>query len=149
MTTKTSTPAIYRADVTYTLRSQTCCNCGVLFGVEVGYDDRRRDDQQTFYCPNGHGQSYTQSRTKRELEQAKRELEASRQIAASERSRRESAQRIAEAQRRSAAAHKGWATRIRNAIAQGFCPACNTRFPDVAQHMSAEHPDFHHNVEES
>ena len=36
MSTKTNAPAVYDASTIYTLVDETCCNCGVLFGMEAG-----------------------------------------------------------------------------------------------------------------
>lgn len=52
---------------------QLCCTCGVEFGVPDEYDTHRRNDGRTFYCPNGHGQSYTDS-TASQLAKAKQDL---------------------------------------------------------------------------
>jgi hypothetical protein len=38
-----------------------CCNCGVVFLVSERLHLSWRRTKQTFYCPNGHGQSYTKS----------------------------------------------------------------------------------------
>jgi hypothetical protein len=38
-----------------------CYKCGILFSVSKEFDDNRRKDKMTFYCPNGHGQSYIKS----------------------------------------------------------------------------------------
>lgn len=131
--TTTKNPAVYRADVTYTLRSQTCCECGVLFGLELGYDDRRREDHKSFYCPNGHSQHYTGKTAAQKLQE---QLDAARSLAQREAARRRSADYQARA-------YKGHATRLRNRIAQGFCPAgCDQQFPDVQGHLAAEHPEF-------
>ena len=35
-----------------------CCSCGMTFGVPSDFDVRRRRDGKSFYCPNGHSQSY-------------------------------------------------------------------------------------------
>ena len=32
--------------------------CGIVFWITKGFDDRRRSDHKTFYCPNGHTMSY-------------------------------------------------------------------------------------------
>jgi len=37
----------------------TCCNCGCLFAITDDMDNRLRKCHNTFYCPNGHPQSYT------------------------------------------------------------------------------------------
>jgi hypothetical protein len=36
-----------------------CCECGILFQIPESYDENRREDGGEFFCPNGHGQSYT------------------------------------------------------------------------------------------
>lgn len=38
---------------------ETCCNCGMHFAVPVDFQNRRKEDHKTFYCPSGHGQAYT------------------------------------------------------------------------------------------
>lgn len=142
MSTKTSTPAVYRTDVTYALRPINCYLCGVLFGMESGYDERRINDHRNFYCPNGHSQAYI---GKSKVEQ---ERDAARELAERESKRRVWAEKDAqyerdqaERARRSAAAYKGWATRIRNRISNGVCPCCNRSFTNVRRHMSTQHPD--------
>lgn len=144
MTTKTSKPAVYQTQVTYQLFALTCCNCGVLFGLENGYDDERRKDHRNFYCPNGHPQGYHGP------SQLERERDAARQLAERESRRRQYAEQSAqqaredaERERRSAAAYKGHATRIRNRIANGVCPAgCNRHFDNIQRHIATKHPDF-------
>lgn len=44
---------------------EDCCTCGVIFAVDRSYLDARKTDLATFYCPNGHGMSYTQSEADR------------------------------------------------------------------------------------
>lgn len=135
MATRT-TPAVYDQSVTYKLHPLTCYLCGVLFGLEDGYDDRRRNDHKSFYCPNGHSQAYN---GKSQVEQ---ERDAARALAQREAQRRQWAEQEAVEARRSAAAHKGWATRIRNRIANGVCPCCNRSFENVRRHIASQHPDF-------
>lgn len=43
-----------------------CYCCGVLFGVTDQLHGQLKKAKQTFYCPNGHGQSYIKS-TEEEL----------------------------------------------------------------------------------
>lgn len=140
MTTKTSTPAVYSATATYTLASLTCCSCGVLFGMEFGYNHQRTEDHERFFCPNGHGQSYT---GKTEAQKLQEQLDAARSLAQREAARRQQAEERTEVERRSAAAYKGHVTRIRNRIANGVCPAgCNRHFENVERHIATQHPDF-------
>lgn len=51
----------------------TCCNCAVVFGFPKDHEARLRQTRQTFYCPNGHGQSFT---GKTEAEKLREQLEA-------------------------------------------------------------------------
>lgn len=140
MSTKTSTPACYELGHTYTLTPQTCCNCGVLFAMEYWRTKRLQENHQTFYCPNGHGQSYTGPT---EADRLKGQLEAARSLAVREADRRREAEARTEAERRSSAAYKGHVTRIRNRIANGVCPAgCNRHFDNVERHIASKHPDF-------
>lgn len=140
---KTSKPAVYDALVTYKLFALTCYLCGVLFGIEGGYDERRRKDHKSFFCPNGHSQAYVgPSQAERERDAAVAERDAARALAERESRRRRNAEITAEHERRSAAAHKGWATRIRNRIKNGVCPCCNRSFANVRRHIETKHPDF-------
>jgi hypothetical protein len=41
---------------------QDCITCGVVFFLPETLDKHVRDTGQSFYCPNGHAQSYTESR---------------------------------------------------------------------------------------
>lgn len=38
-----------------------CCCCGVLFAVSSKLQGNFKKTKQDFYCPNGHGQNYTES----------------------------------------------------------------------------------------
>lgn len=39
----------------------TCINCGCTFYIPQTLDTMRREDQKSFYCYNGHSQSYSKS----------------------------------------------------------------------------------------
>lgn len=125
--------------VAITLESETCCNCGVVFGMESGHRHRLRQSHDWFYCPNGHGQHYTgKSEAQKANELAEwraRQLEYARGEAAAERDRRQAAER-------SRAAIKGQNTRLRRKVAAGQCPCCSERFPDLETHIADAHPDF-------
>ena len=43
------------------LISVECFKCGVLFSVSYYLNSNWKRDKATFYCPNGHSQSYTKS----------------------------------------------------------------------------------------
>lgn len=42
-----------------------CCRCGVLINITVSFKQHLLDTKQSFYCINGHCQSYTESTTEK------------------------------------------------------------------------------------
>lgn len=108
--------------------------CGVEFAVTAGYDSRRVDKGDDFYCPNGHAMSYTNS-TARKLA---RERERAGRLAAQLEQER-AAHATTERRRRSA---KGQLTKVRRRVAHGVCPCCNRSFADLAAHMAEKHPKY-------
>lgn len=128
---------------TTTIRSIDCSECGLTFGISTTFEQRRRTDKRSFYCPNGHGQYFPGP------SKVEQERDAARALAERESNRRKYAERNARAAeneaehaRRSAAAYKGWATRVRKRIANGVCPCCNRSFTNVRRHMTTQHPDY-------
>lgn len=47
--------------ITITYDNVSCCSCGVIFGFQSGLNAQRKESKATFYCPNGHAQSYIKS----------------------------------------------------------------------------------------
>lgn len=43
------------------IMSETCCECGLIFGMEKEYRQKLIDTGKSFSCPNGHKQHYTNS----------------------------------------------------------------------------------------
>jgi hypothetical protein len=119
---------------------ETCCRCGVEFGMPKALRDVRLADHGNFYCPLGHPQHYTAGKTEVELEREKRErAEADRDFWM----REEAAERErAEAEKRRHAATKGQLTKAKKRIGNGVCPCCNRHFSNVERHMATQHPDF-------
>lgn len=37
-----------------------CAACQLLFMITTDFEERRRKDHNSFYCPNGHSNSYSQ-----------------------------------------------------------------------------------------
>lgn len=125
-----------QVDIALKLYTQTCCNCGIHFGVPDDFDDRRRSDHQTFYCPSGHAQSYV---GKTEAEKLKQEL-ATRTAALVEAERRLQAETN---MRRSAQQQEKTAkTKLRKTlhrVEHGVCPQCHQTFSQLAAHMKNQH----------
>lgn len=111
-----------------------CCECGVQFGVTQAYDAARQSDGKTFYCPNGHGQAYTETDAMR-LRKAEERL-------AEETRRRKAAQDLLRAEERSHSATRGHLTRTKKRVAGGVCPCCNRSFVKLAAHMKTKHPHY-------
>lgn len=121
-----------------TLVLEKCCVCGIAFGMPADFQAYIRRDKRMFYCPNGHGQSYTHNEADKlrdELTRERARLDQARAEAAGLRRRGV----VKDHQLR---ARKAVATKLRNRIAAGKCPCCHTRFKDLAEHMKAEHPKW-------
>lgn len=108
-----------------------CYKCGMPFGVPDRWKQNRMKDQESFYCPNGHRQAYSESsdsRLRKEVERKERELEQ-------ERAAKRKAARERDAIRKS---HRKMRERVKN----GVCPCCNRTFQNLLQHMRTKHADL-------
>lgn len=108
-----------------------CIHCGLPVLAPSSLESEIRNRAKTFYCCNGHEMAYRESeadRLKARLAQAERE--------------RDGARARAEMADRSAAAHKGKLTELKNRIHNGVCPCCKRSFQNLRRHMSTKHPDF-------
>lgn len=120
-----------------------CAGCSVDFGIGDDFMRRRRDDHQTFYCPNGCWNHYPgPSAAEKEQKRLARELEAARSLAQRESSRRRDAEQTARRKDYEARAAKGQLTKTKKRVAAGVCPCCNRSFANLAQHMAGQHPDY-------
>lgn len=124
----------YQIDTSTQLYVQSCCSCGVTFGMPNDMDDQRRKDGKSFYCPNGHSQSYSETDGKRLKLERERTARLTAQLD-QQRAAREAAERRASALR-------GQVTKIKRRIGKGVCPCCNRSFSALAEHMRTQHPEF-------
>jgi hypothetical protein len=117
---------------TITLNLHECPDCGCVYGLTTDYEDRRRHDHKTFYCPNGHRLNYSQEnreeKLKRQLEWTSRDL-----------SQTQSQLLVTKRQK---AAVKGQLTKTKRRVANGVCPCCNRTFENLAAHMHGQHPEY-------
>jgi hypothetical protein len=105
---------------------ETCCVCGIPFGMPRWLDEQRREDGKSFFCPNGHDQIFSRS-TKEELAEARRRLASLEEDLRVERmARKEAETENARQSKRSAA---------------GVCPCCHRSFVQLARHMKTKHPE--------
>jgi phage/plasmid primase-like uncharacterized protein len=109
---------------------EECCNCGVLFALTADLKQHRLDDHQTFYCPNGHPQSYVGKTDAEKLREARTEIE---RIKAETRAKLQ-----AEQDQRAAAERE--LHRHRQRARGGVCPCCKRSFVQLARHIKVKHP---------
>jgi len=126
------------AILTFDIHYCPTAGCGIAFGVEQGFTERRRSDAKSFHCPNGHSMSYGESeadKLRKQLETAERRLASTQSTLTSTRDQLESTQR-------SRNAYLGQVKSLKTRIGKGVCPCCNRTFANVARHMGTQHPDF-------
>lgn len=118
-------------NITITLAEQACCNCSTHFAMDSNLKEVLLERGGTFYCPNGHGQSYTETevmRLKKQNDNLNKRIVW--------------AEQEAESAKRKKTAIKGQLTKTRNRIANGVCPCCHRTFKQLAAHIDNKHPDF-------
>lgn len=125
--------------VTLVLEEVTCCNCGLLFGLESSHKQRLLRSHETFTCPAGHQQHFTGESDVERLKREKAEAERMTQLARESRDREQ--QRRFQTERR-LQAQKGATTRLKRRAAAGTCPCCQRTFHSLTEHMKKQHPDF-------
>lgn len=104
--------------------SITCFRCGVVFGVPEHWLKSRREDKESFWCPNGHQQAFVKSL----VDQLRQERDSLRQQMSRVIDEREEQRKIVK--------------RLQKRAAAGTCPCCHRTFSNMATHMKKQHPDF-------
>ena len=129
--------------------TEICANkaCCVKFGLEQSMYDQLQRNGQTFYCPNGHSQSYILGKTpeqklREQLEEERLARQRAEQRVAQRDDEVREAREEAEHQRRRANGYKGHATKITKRAKAGICPCCNRHFVQLERHMASKHPEF-------
>ena len=121
------------------IRIIECANCSIDFGIGEDFRKRRREDHDTFYCPNGHSNFYPQ---KDEAAKQRERADGLEQRLKYALARATSAEDQAQAAEYSRRAQKAVNTKLRKRIAAGVCPCCNRTFQDLLRHMKGQHPDY-------
>jgi len=118
---------------TTTMNVHECPACGVLYAFTDKFEQSRRDDHKSFYCPNGHSLSYQGDTEADKLRAKLLTAEAERDHA-----RRQREEAEAEARR---AARK--LKTLERKAAHGVCPHCKRTFQDsrLGRHIATKHPD--------
>lgn len=123
-----------------TLYVLDCSDCGVVFGINLDYEERRRKDGRSFQCPNGHVQSWHET----EADRLRKQAERTERILANVRDNERAARMALDDEKRRHAAAKGQLTKARNRAAKGVCPhpSCHRSFVNVARHVATQHPEL-------
>src|SRR4051812_4959444 len=111
-------------DVTFSMETITCCHagCGIVFAIPEYWQVKRRKDHTSWYCPNGHSQSY----------QGQTEEEKLRGQLAREQERAGIAERDARAKADLLASERRKLKRLRTRAKAGVCPAgCKRHFTNL------------------
>jgi hypothetical protein len=109
-----------------------CYKCGIEFHVPDFWQQKRVDDHETFWCPNGHNQAYT---GKSKAEKLRDELEQERQRSLSVREQLAVTLREKEKLQKTFDRHK-------RRSAAGVCPCCNRTVKQLAAHMASKHAEY-------
>lgn len=111
-----------------------CGECGVQFGMPEEYYNRRLNDRQTWYCPNGHPRTFTgPTKAERETSELRKQLEWARDDLARNR------ERLAQ-ESKAHSATKGQLTKTKKRLAAGVCPYCHRNFVALGKHIRGQHP---------
>ena len=120
----------------YSLTSDTCYLCGIEFAMPTSFRQKRLEDGQNFYCPNGHDQHFTETavqRLQKLLDAEKRRVE----VEASQR-------RMVESQLSGVRIQLGKKThalqRLTRRVNAGVCPHCQRTVSQLARHIQTKHP---------
>lgn len=113
------------------MESHTCGKCGIEWAAPERWWKDKRENGDTFYCPNGHPRVFSESvsdKLRRERDQLKQQI-----------ARVEDEKRAAQAETEKAIAAK---KRLEKRINAGVCPCCTRSFTNMARHMKTKHPEF-------
>lgn len=123
---------------TTTFEVDTCAECAIQFAYPTKFQQERRKDHRTFYCPNGHPLVF---KAETEEERLKKELDRARAATADWRAEAARVEAEREREKRAHAATKGVLTKTRARISNGVCPDCNRTFVNLQRHMASKHKE--------
>lgn len=118
----------------------TCCSegCHCVFAVPTTVYKTWQESEESWHCPYGHSQRFTESETTRLRRERDR---LAQKIAQRDDEIKEKNERLA-AKDRMLTATKGHVTRIKNRVSHGVCPCCSRSFENLKRHMASKHPQF-------
>ncbi|MFA9478537.1 hypothetical protein ACERK3_09535 [Phycisphaerales bacterium AB-hyl4] len=119
------------------MEARCCPSCGIQYAGPVRFFESRREQGGSWYCPNGHSLSFTET----EADRLKRQLNTkTRRIEHLEGEVEHTTNRLR--------ATRGHLTRVKKRVASGVCPCCNRSFENLHRHMKDQHPEFANDSQE-
>lgn len=119
-----------------------CPDCGTPFGVNQALLNAFRKNHTSFYCPNGHSLSYGETKQEKELDALKKRITQLKEDSEFWQGKAEANAAAEKAVKNQLKTARANLTRTRNKLARGMCPWCSATFPNLAEHMSQEHPGY-------
>jgi hypothetical protein len=110
---------------------ETCCTCGILFGMDDQFQNYRLDDGKSFYCPAGHPQMYTGNW---KVKAEKAEIEAYQAKVALQEAEAKNRQLTDDILDKTQEVQ-----RLQKRVSNGVCPHCHRTFQQLARHMKSKH----------
>lgn len=148
MTTVQNAEGIIYNEMFLSMTLVTCFKCGVPFGMPSQLQQHFLDSGDSFHCPNGHGQHYTETtiqRLQKQIEKERQETERrAQQLKATIESRDIKIHNLNKevlSERGKSNYHKGKRKKLEARVAHGVCTCCNRTFQDLAAHMAKKHPE--------
>lgn len=108
--------------------TEQCCNCGVMFAMEKDFRKHKLDDKSSFYCPNGHSQSYMGKSKDEQIAELRTKLSNQIRDTNIQSSRADAAEKSRD--------------RLKKRVKAGVCPCCHRTFKQLQAHMDHKHPEY-------
>lgn len=129
--------ALYQRQAEYviTLKAHDCPTCGIVYGLSSDFERRKREQNEVWYCPNGHRVWFTKSEAtilREQLAETERRLEWAK--ADYKRATNDNMD-LAKSNR----ALKGARTKLLRRVTNGVCACCGRSFANVQRHMNTKH----------
>lgn len=114
-----------------------CCHkgCGVSFALNDDFVRRRKNDRESWYCPNGHSQWFPGETDSDKAQRLAGQLDM-------ERTRRAAITKQLDYQTRARKAVSTRLKKVKHRVGHGVCPCCNRTFSQLANHMASQHPGY-------
>ena len=128
-------------DSTEQLIQKTCPVCGIRYAIPERIVNERRDDGESWQCPNGDTLVFTEPRIDKEKKKVEKLGSDLNRCSI----KRHQAEDDAEYHWRRAAGLQGVITRWARRILNGACPVCGYELAKgdaIEDHIKESHPDF-------